>query len=266
MTPPPPTDPFAPPAAPPQSYAPVPYGPPPGYAPPPAYGPPLGYGPPAWLQTSPVEQLRRAAAAVRQVPYLMWSLLVPFALLGVEGVLLLAAGDVSRFSEAVGRAESVGDLATFAYLVVAVWSWAVLGCYCSRTSQAARTAGNLPSGKSLSGLAWGGVFIPTGIVWAPFLAYRTAVRYTLAVARHGRLTGAGEGWRAQALPRAFGRWWSAFVNTTLAYLLAESLLGGGETVVAGVFFLLAAGSGAATAVLGARTWDEVATAATRGAA
>lgn len=269
-----------------------PYAPPAGAPRVPAAAPPFGqppYGQPAYGQPAypgqapypgpypypggwgvapvlPQEHLRRAAAAVRQAPPVLWSLLVAYALLAVNGLTGVLTHDEPFASDLYEGGETVGGLAVLAFLASSTWLWAVLGTWCSHVKEAARKAGNLPGGASLSGLAWGGVFIPTGIVWAPFLAYRNALRYTAATARVGRLTGAGEGWRATPLPDGFVRWWVLHGVATTLYGSYVVVVDEGDFLTEGLLMLAAAAAGGVAAVAGARFWTQVARTADQAAA
>lgn len=218
------------------------------------------------MTSPPEEHLRRAAAAVRQAPYVLGCLVLVQVPAGLAGLLRVLAAQEGPFSDAVGRADGVALLAAFLLVALGAWLWAVLGCYTSRTAQAAREAGNLPSGASLSALAWSGVFVPTGIAWAPFLAYRNAARYTLAVARYGRLRGAGEGWKTGPLPARFGAWWALVATSSAAYAGSVVADGAYDKTGSGVLLLLAAALGLAACAVGARVWAEVSRAADAGLA
>lgn len=235
-----------------QPYA-QPYGQAYGQAP---YAPQWGAAP-----VPPAEHLRRAASVVRQAPYLVWSLLAGYALIGVNGLTGVITHDEGFSSDLYEGGEQVGTLAVLAFAVSSVWLWAVLALYCSHTAQAARAAGNLPSGSAATGLAWGGVFIPTGILWAPFLAYRTAIRYTLATARHGQLTGAGEGWRQLAVPSSFALWWGLVAGATSLFGVYSAVADQGYYLSEGLLMLLTAAVGVPACVVGARVWTAVARAA-----
>ncbi len=269
------TDPWPPPQPAPQ-WAPPPAPPaygyggpppaPPGWQPVPPAAPPYGYGPPAGWAPPPPPHLQRAAGALAAVPWLMWALALAYLLTLVNGIVALATADEGYSSSTYETGESIGIVGVLLFIGVGAAIWALLALWCSHTSLAARQAGNLPSGSSVSHIAWWGVFVPVGYLFLPFLAYREAARHTSAVAAHGQLRNAGEGWRQAPLPPRMLPWWVTWAVATLLYSVYMGVSGYGWYTLEGLLMLTSGVIGIGASVLGALVFRDLAARARTAAA
>jgi hypothetical protein len=222
---------------PPQGWGPVPVGPPP------AYGPHPGLLPP-----DPDVLLGRGLGALRAASVLLWCLVGAHAVTAAGAIALMVVADGGSGTD-VSDAETLGGLGLLAWLGLGTALWALLALWCSRTSLAARAAGN--QRDSSSHLAWWGIFVPVAGLVLPFLAYRDAARYTEAVTRAGsQPRGAGESWRSTPVPLGVHAWWVLFIASSVC-LGAYSAVDPDENLLEGVFMLGAAVFGAASGVCGA---------------
>jgi hypothetical protein len=220
----------------PQGWGPVPVG---GA---PAYGPPPGLLPP-----DPEVLLTRGLGALRAAGVLLWCLVGAHAVMAAGAIALIVVADGSGTD--IADAEALGVLGLLAWFGLGTALWALLALWCSRTSLAARAAGNQLD--SSSHLAWWGIFVPVAGLVLPFLAYRDAARYSQAVARAGsQPRGAGESWRSTPVPLGVHAWWVLFIASSVC-LGSFSVVDPGDDLLEGIFWLATAAFGAASGVCGA---------------
>jgi hypothetical protein len=231
-------------------------------------GTPTGYGvPPHDLRWSPVAGpipywpylassrlaypdalLARGTSALRTASVLLWCLVAAHALMAIGALALIVVADGGSATDIEG-AEGIGALGLVAWFGLGTALWVMLGLWCSRTSLAARAAGN--QRDSESHMAWWGLFVPVAGLLLPFLAYREAAKYTQAVVGAGaQPRGAGEAWRTTRVPLGVPAWWLLFVASSLC-LGAFSAVDPAEDLLEGIFVLGAAMFGAASAICGA---------------
>jgi hypothetical protein len=259
---------FEPPGQPP----PIPLQPAPSSSEPLSAGPgtPTGYGVPAHdLRQSPVAGpvpywpysassglpdpdalLARGMGALRTARVLLWCLVAAHTVMaaGALALIAVAVADGGSVTD-IAAAEGIGGLGLLAWFGLGTALWVMLALWCSRTSLAARAAGN--QRDSVSHMAWWGLFVPVAGLVLPFLAYRDAAKYTQAVVRAGaQPRGAGEAWRTMRLPLEVRAWWVLFVASSVC-LGAYDAVDPAEDVLEGIFLLAAAMFGAASAVCGA---------------
>jgi hypothetical protein len=190
----------------------------------------------------------RGTSALRTASVLLWCLVAAHAVMAIGALAVIAVADGGSAAD-IEAAEGFGSIGLLAWLGLGTALWAVLGLWCSRTSLAARAAGN--QRDSVSHMAWWGVFVPVAGLVLPFLAYREAAKYTHAVASTGgQPRGAGESWRAMRLPLGVQAWWGLFAASGL-FLGAFSAVDPAEDLLEGIFVLGAAMFGAASASCGA---------------
>jgi hypothetical protein len=234
----------------PGAWTPNGYGvPPQGWGPAPVGGPvPYWPYPVSPALADPDALLARGTSALRTASVLLWCLVAAHALMAIGALALIAVADGGSATD-IEAAEGIGGIGWLAWFALGTALWAVLGLWCSRTSLAARAAGN--QRDSVSHMAWWGVFVPVAGLVLPFLAYREAAKYTHAVARTGaQPRGAGEAWRATRIPLGVQAWWLLFVASSLC-LGAFSAVDPAEDLLEGIFLLGAAMFGAASAICGA---------------
>jgi hypothetical protein len=226
-----------------------------GYGvPPQAWGPaPVGGPVPYWPYSvhpalaDPDALFARGMSALRTASVLLWCLVAAHAVMAAGALALIAVADGSATD--IEAAEGVVAIGWLAWFALGTALWVVLGLWCSRTSLAARAAGN--QRDSVSHMAWWGPLVPVAGLVLPFLAYRDAAKYTHAVvSSHAQPCGVGDSWRTLRVPPGVQAWWGLFVASSLC-LGAYSVVDPGEDVLEGVFLLGAAMFGAASAICGA---------------
>jgi hypothetical protein len=205
-------------------------------------------------EPDPDSLLARGMSALHTARVLLWCLVAAHAVTAAGALALMAVADAGSATD-IEAAEGLSGLGFLVWFALGTALWVVLAVWCSRTSLAARAAGN--QRDSISQMAWWGPFVPLANVVLPFLAYRDAAKYTQAVVRsRTQPRGAGESWRATRLPLGVQAWWALFIASSLCFS-AYSAVDPAEDLLEGIFLLATATFGAASGVIGALSFGRL---------
>lgn len=213
---------------------------------PPASGGP-GFSQYPYSTQDPNVMLATGLRALGAARVLSWISIGAYVAIGIGGIITLAESE-NEFSTALYETgELLIGLGLLTWFVLGTALWACLAFWCSKTGAAARASGNARG--SSSHMAWWGIFVPVGMFFVPFLAYKDAAKFVRARGRYGDVRNGGEGWKSLPTPGLLTVWWVLHV-VALLFVSAYGSVDEAEEVAEGLTLTLAGSVGALAAALG----------------